>query len=254
MSWHDKILDTLLNAAKPTVETTSRQKQKSEGGSILTKLPKKSASPASGSILSKLPRSGYMAEPREQRMTITVDHTPPTRTPDGRLKFNYWATARIGRQQVEGQAIEFLVNNLPIREDVSRHDGRTTDMEYLSAPGVTEVLLEAQAKGNTAIQARKMPRVEVRTAQAASIRHFKSKDMEHEGNVLIVLRVLDKDGMPVQGIAANLRDKQDPRFIFPVGDPTDRSGMMRFSIPAEPIRDVLVLIQGIEERIRTTYA
>mgnify|MGYP001609281329 CR=1 FL=1 len=196
-----------------------------------------------------------MAEPREPRMTITVDHSPPTLTPDGRLQFTYWAIAQIGRnQQVAGQAIEFLVNENPIWEENSGHDGRTLGKPYLGEPGIFSITFQAQAKGNASILSRKIISVEVRRAQVASIKTFKTKNTEREDEVLIVLRVLDKEGMPVQGAVANLRDKADPRFIYPVGDPTDRAGLMRFSIPVEPVRDVMVLIQGIEERIRTTYA
>lgn len=194
-----------------------------------------------------------MAEPREPQMTITVDHSPPTRTPDGRLCYTYWAVAQVGRRQIEGQAVEFLANNLVIWEDDTHHDGRTLNHEYLSDPGITAVTLEAQAKGNAAIRSKKIVRVDVRAAQAASIKQFKGKNVEREGEVLIILRVLDKEGNPVPGASVNLLDKADPRLIYPVGEPTDRSGMTRFSIPAEPVRDVTALIQGIQERIRTTY-
>lgn len=197
-----------------------------------------------------------MAEPREQRRTYTVDHSPPKRGPKGGVLTTFWVTVQAGRQGLGGQAVEFLVNHVPVYNTATAQDGSTAPYEYeyvSDPPGVLEFLLEAREAGNAGARSQKIVRIDVRVGQAASIRHFKTEDIEKAGHVLIVLRVLDKDGIPVQGARANLRDKQDPYFIFPVGDPTDRNGMTRFSIPAEPIRDVLVLIQGIEERIRTTY-
>lgn len=194
-----------------------------------------------------------MAEPREPQMTITVDHSPPTRTPDGRLHFTYWAIAQVGRRQVEGQPIEFLANTIIIWEDDTHHDGRTIDKEYLSDPGITAVTLEAQAKGNAAIRSKKIVRVEVRATQPASVIHFKAKDADNDKALLVILLVLDENKNPVQGETVNLLDSADKRLIFPVGAPTDRSGMMRFSIPAEPTRDVTALVRGLQERIRTTF-
>lgn len=197
-----------------------------------------------------------MAEPaREPQISVTVDHSPPVRTPEGQLKFIYWAIVGVGRRGVEGQPVEFLVNNNPYSEAESRHDGRTLSREYTSPePGIIEVTLEAQIKGNAAVRSKKIPRVEVRTTQAASIKHFKVKDPDKDGNVLVALRVLDKDGMPVQGAIVNLLDKAHPKMVYDLEKPTNRAGLMNFSVSAEPIRDVVVLIHGIEERIRTTYS
>ena len=194
-----------------------------------------------------------MAEPREPRMTIAVDHSPPTRTTDGRLRTTFWAIAQEGRnRQIEDQSIEFLVNDHLVWSDTTLHDGRTADHEYLSDPGITAITLEAQTEGDASKRSRKLVRLEVKTTKPESVVHFKMKDAEHEGNGLIVLWVRDGEANPVQGQAVQLLDKTDSRMVFPVGDPTDKSGMMRFTVSIEPKRDITALVHGLEEKIKTS--
>lgn len=193
-----------------------------------------------------------MAEPREQRLIVTVDHSPPLRTADGRLRMNFWAVAQEGRNRIEGQSIEFLINNNVVWEADTLHDGRTPDHEYTSEPGIAAVNLEAQTAGDASRRSKKLVRLEVRMLKPASVEHFKIKDAEKAGHGLVVLLVLDADKNPVQGEQVYLLDKADPRLVYPVGESTGRNGMTRFSVPIEPKRDITALVHGLKEAIKTS--
>lgn len=193
-----------------------------------------------------------MAEPREPRLTITVDHSPPTRTPDGRLRMTFWAIAQEGRNRLEGQTIEFLINNNVVWEAETQHDGRTPDHEYLSDPGIVAVNLEAQTARDASKRSKKLVRLDIKVLKPTSVQHFKIKDADIAGNLLVVLLVLDDDKNPVQGEIVHLMDKADKRLVYRVGEPTDKSGMTRFSIPMESTRDITALVRGLQERFTTS--
>ncbi len=193
-----------------------------------------------------------MAEPREPRLTVSVDHSPPTRTSDGRLSMTFWAITQEGRNRLEGQAVEFLVNNHIVWEADTQHDGRTPDHEYLSDPGVVAVNFEGQLAGDASKRSKKVVRLEVKVLKPASVEHFKIKDAQTQDNMLVVLLVLDAEKNPVQGEMVYLLDKEDGRLVYQIGEPTEKSGMTRFSIPIEPKRDVTALVHGLQERIKTS--
>lgn len=191
----------------------------------------------------------------EQILTYTVDHSPPVRTADERIQFSYWAIAQHGRNPpAEEVSVEIFVDNRPIETLTTQPDGRTVDKPYTSEPGVTAVTLEAQEAGYAGRRSpRKIVRLEVaRSAKPASIEPFKTRDPQRADHLLIVLLVLDENENPVQGETVHIKDPQDSRFIYPLDTTTDRSGMIRFSVPIEEERDITAIIRGLEEEITTS--
>ena len=199
----------------------------------------------------------------QQLASVIVDYSPPTRTADGKLQFRVWATAQHGRgRPAEGVVIQFYVNNKLICTLTTRPDGRTEDYEHISDVPVTSVNLEAWPAGDASRRSTKLPRVDVRPLKPASITHFKRIHPKKHGHILIVLLVLDENGNPVQGEGVHVKDPEDERFVYPVTEKgkkgeeakpltTDKSGMIRFSVPMDPERDITALVRGLEEEINT---
>ena len=199
----------------------------------------------------------------QQLASVVVDYSPPTRTTDGKLEFRVWATAQYGRgHPAEGVAVQIYINNRLICTLKSRPDGRTEDYEHTSDVPATSVNLEAWPEGDASRRSTKMPRVDVRPAKPASVTHFKRIDPKKSGYLLAVLLVLDENGNPVQGEGVHVKDPEDERFVYPLIEEakrgeeakplmTDKSGMIRFSIPMDPERDITAIVRGLEEEINT---
>lgn len=186
-----------------------------------------------------------MAEPQ---VTVSIDSSPPERTPDGGWKFQMWAVAQRSRgNPLAGQQVEFFVNNEKVHQIQTNDDGRTPRYECVVAVGTPAVNAEAQPAGDATRRAGKPVRWEGTAPKPAKIQYFVRREA---GYWTIAVRILEENGNPVQGEPILVHDPDDFRVLFALDTVTNRYGQVTFRNAPGGAKTIVVMARGIQETIR----
>lgn len=187
---------------------------------------------------------------------ISSIESNPARRIDDHGEFEAWASAATasgrGATHAIGQSVDFLINGIKERTEITNDEGRTPPLTFTIPAGKTSVTLGAQITGDPTTYKPKtivMPVGAVLKLKPAAIKSFTRAEQDKS---LVVILVLDGNENPVAGEPVYIMDKDDPRMVYQLDAPTDRHGFVRCEIPmaANQQKDILVLVRGIQEQVR----